>query len=192
MKICVDIDNTICDSNAVFIDIIKKVTDGRVNFEYDDITEYGHENCQDKDGNKLKDDEWPKIHDMYSDPDVVKNFEPYDDVDVFLTMLAEHFEIYIVTARKAISKEETQKWLDQFQIPYKELLYADHARKHDLGINFDVSVEDCLEQAENFAEAGCDSYLIAHPWNETDDENITRVQDWQELAEILIDKYASL
>jgi hypothetical protein len=58
--------------------IICDVTNGRVNFEYEDIREFDYHGplCRDKAGERIDEATWRVVHDQFSEPDVVLSIKP--------------------------------------------------------------------------------------------------------------------
>ena len=100
-----------------------------------------------------------------------------------LSALREH-EIWLVTKRPTSTRSHTISWLRKKKIKYDHLIFDSSPYKHSVGQNFDVFVEDNLEQACAIAEAGIFSLLLDQPWNQTPilPKHCRRVQDWNAIV----------
>jgi uncharacterized HAD superfamily protein len=103
-----------------------------------------------------------------------------------ISELSRH-EIWIITSRPGFLKEITQRWLNDRKIKYDHIRFAEQGGKMAAGPKFDIFVEDYLEEARTFAEAGILTLLFNQPWNQADTlpENCRRVHDWESIVEIV-------
>lgn len=78
----------------------------------------------------------------------------------------------------------TVSWLGEKNIKYDRLVFDSGADKLSAGRNFDVFVEDNLEQACAIAEAGIPSLLLNQPWNQASilPQRCQRVPDWDAIV----------
>ena len=100
-----------------------------------------------------------------------------------LSALREH-EIWLVTRRPTSTRSHTMSWLREKRIKYDHLIFDSSPNKHSVGQNFDVFVEDNLEQACAIAEACIFSLLLDQPWNQTLilPKHCTRIEDWNAIV----------
>jgi len=187
MRLCLDIDNVLARSDEAMRRVIREVTGGRVKFEYHHICNFNYYECADARGEKLDKKQWPEVHDRFSEPDLIREIEPYPDIQAQLTRLADSFELHLATARLPKAREATTFWLKRHDFPRHSLHFLNHGEKHQSLGRFFASVEDDRNQAEAFAHAGVHSFLLAHPWNETANESLLhRYSSWNELAPAIL------
>jgi len=190
-RLCVDIDNCVAATDAVMRRIISAVTDGRVNFRYDDIREFDYHGilCKDCDGNGIDEAIWKRVHDQFSEPDVVGNIEPLPGAVETLRILQQEFEIHFVTTRKPRSRVATIDWLDRLALdsdrPYWTHFVA-HREKHEVITGIAAAIDDDACQAESFQGCGVRAIVLAHPWNYHLKLGIERFVTWTEIADALL------
>lgn len=185
-RLCVDIDNVIADSDPLMREIIAEVTQGRVDLEYGNITNFNYWQCPDAKGEQLDQSEWGKVHAIFSKR--VHQVEPYPQAQGALRYLAEFFEIHLVTSRQYSAREGTTRWLGDRGFPESLRLHFLLWREKHLALGrFFAAVEDDLEQAIAFAHSGIHSFLYAHPWNTAhgDDSLLHRLHSWEEIQKQL-------
>jgi len=104
---------------------------------------------------------------------------PMPDAIKSLSRISRH-EIWLVTSRPEFMRELTEKWFSKRAIKYDNLVFVENDNKITAGAGFDVFVEDYLEEARVFANAGVFTLLFNQPWNQTAQlwENCRRVYDW--------------
>ena len=189
IKICIDIDNVIAQTDEVIRAIIKDVTSGRVDYDYRDIRTYNYYECVDGAGAGLTRDEWRTVHHIFSGPDYLMKVEPFEGVQGHLRELGRAFEIHLATSRLHQARRGTIDWLERhgFPTPY-DLHFLKSGEKHASLARFFAAVEDHYEQAVSFANAQTKCYLLLHPWNEGRPaiEGIHWVRDWPELTARLL------
>ena len=64
--------------------------------------------------------------------------------------LYQHHEITLVTARPVEKKILTKQWLSKNDIPYHNLIFLSEGTKHEIEENFDVIIDDHLEEIINW------------------------------------------
>ncbi len=96
-------------------------------------------------------------------------------------------EIWIITSRPVSMQRLTESWLDERQVRYHRIIFVEDGDKMSAGPKFDVFVEDYLEEARIFAEAGVLTLLFNQPWNQADTlpGNCERVYDWSTIISII-------
>jgi uncharacterized HAD superfamily protein len=186
-RLCVDIDNVIADSDPLMREIIAEVTQGQVQLEYGDVTNFNYWQCRDKKDRQLDQSAWEEVHAIFSER--VQEIEPYPQAKAALQRLADFFEIHLVTSRQYGAREGTVRWLVNQGFPSNLRLHFLQWREKHLALGrFFAAVEDELEQAKYFAHAGIHSFLYAHPWNDsqTTDSLLHRLHSWEEIQEQLM------
>jgi uncharacterized HAD superfamily protein len=103
-----------------------------------------------------------------------------------LAALSRH-EIWIVTARPAFLQELTEAWFGERNIKYDRILFDRDGNKHLAGPEFDIFVEDFLEEANLIADAGIFTLLFDQPWNQspTLPDNCQRVYNWSTIVKMI-------
>ena len=96
-----------------------------------------------------------------------------------LSELSTH-TIWLVTQRPRATQKDTEWWLCQHEIKYDNLEFVCGVTKHSVGEDFNLFLEDNLEQACKIAEAGINSILLDQPWNQsiTLPQKCVRLHDW--------------
>lgn len=187
----IDIDNVIACTDEVMRDVIKKHTANHVDFRYEDIKDFDYAKCTDQQGRRLKGGEWHVIHKEFSKEENILRIQPYSQIHTYLSKLSDiGYSIHLVTSRLNIARESTVKWLKSYEIPHHGLHFVKHRCKHFMFQNCAGVIEDDLGQANEFANLEISTYLLAHPWNNLNQtEFITRTHNWEEIVEILIQRY---
>ena len=109
---CIDIDNTIAQTDKVVRRVIAEVTGGRVQLEYDDIVTFNYYECRDSKGNRITKDEWKVVHDLFSEPENLLSVEPFPGAVDAIRALAERGVVHLATSRLAKARKTTVEWLD--------------------------------------------------------------------------------
>ncbi len=182
--ICIDIDNVIARTDQVMRQVIKVVTHGRVNLEYDDILFFNYWECTDRSKHSISREEWSAVHNAFSQSLYLDQIEPVDGSQDALHALSDRFFLHIATSRLPIARIATIHWLERHRFPLHDLHFLRHGQKHiSVGL-FDVSVEDDAEQAVAFARTGFGTnFVISHPWNASVEPlpNVIRVAGWNDI-----------
>jgi uncharacterized HAD superfamily protein len=189
-RLCIDIDNVLAQTDVLMREIIKDETKSRVCLAYNDITDFEYEKCTDSNGNKITEEEWHRVHDKFSEEANIMSLQPFPNIQVHLgNLIKSGYELHLVTSRKDNARISTIKWLEKYKFPNHRLHFVNPREKHLIFGKFYAVVEDDLQQARDFAQTGTPTYLIAHPWNVTDNtETIFRAKDWKEVSEQLQNK----
>ena len=189
LRLCVDIDNVVAQTDVVMRQVIREVTNGRVNLSYADISRFNYWECKDQDGNGISREEWKAVHEAFSQPERLLALEPIEGVQQCLREISQCYSIHFATSRLPIARKATVQWLERAGLPKHDLHFLQHGEKHlSLGAFF-ASVEDDLAQAEAFAATGIKmSIVLAHPWNEcvAQRRNLRRMSGWSQVADELI------
>src|SRR4051812_9332048 len=110
---CIDIDNVIARTDEVMRQIISDVTGGKVRFAYEDIATFNYHECRDRTGNTITRDEWRKVHDQFSEPEVITNLEPLPGAIEGLRELAKRAVVHLATSRLPKARRPTIDWLEK-------------------------------------------------------------------------------
>ena len=185
--LCIDIDNVLAKTDTLIRELIRKHTKGRVSLGYEDVIVFDYRQCLDSNGNKLTNEEWTQIHDEFSKEENILDLSPFSGVQAYLQMLINAgFELHFATSRLPQARIPTIKWLENHAFPNHRLHFVNHREKHIVLGTFFAVIEDDLEQAKEFARQETLAYVIAHPWNVTDNtEHLFRVKDWKDICEQL-------
>jgi 5'(3')-deoxyribonucleotidase len=182
-RLCVDIDNCVAATDEVMRRVIYHVTNGRVNFKYEDIREFDYHGplCRDSSDEGIDEATWKIVHDQFSEPEVVLGIKPLDGAVDALRSLQQDFEIHFVTTRKPKARAATLHWLDRLGLDGRRphsVHFVGHREKHEAIGNPTAAIDDDAVQAESFAAVGVKSILLDHPWNRTAKSSVIRAADW--------------
>lgn len=187
-RICIDIDNVIAQTDVIMRSVIREVTGGRVELEYDDVQCFNYWECRDRHGNSITKDEWNVVHAKFSEPRYVGSIDPMPGVQEHLERLSRRYILHLATSRLPQARKTTLEWLERHKFPPHDLHFLKHGEKHISLGRFDASVEDDLIQARSFADAGFGmNFVIAHPWNRSmaNAATLRRVSTWNEIVDAL-------
>lgn len=195
-RLCVDIDNVLCDSDSAMRRIIADVTDGHVDLRYEDVRFFDYRLCPDVRGNRPTDEQWRIAHKRFSSEEVIEGLEPIPGAFESLGTLSGRYMIHFVTSRKPIARASTATWLESRVGSYPhDLHFVTPGEKHHALSRFSASVEDQLSQAVAFARSGIRSFVLAHPWNTVERVGaafpLSRLEDWTSIMEELLDESIS-
>ncbi|MFC1993707.1 hypothetical protein ACFLVI_00410 [Chloroflexota bacterium] len=171
LEIGIDIDGVIADLVTAILPVLSETRGSPVC--YDDI-------CDLDIGKVLQIEN--KMYAIWSDvytSGILRSLLPIKGAITGLGEFGKH-RIHIVTHRIKASKEDTEWWLNDKNIKYCTLEFVPDAPKHSTGIEFDVFIEDSLEQACAMAEAGIKTILLDQPWNQSLSlpQRCNRLRDW--------------
>jgi 5'(3')-deoxyribonucleotidase len=189
-RLCVDIDNCVAATDEVMRRLICDVTNGRVNFRYEDVREFDYHGplCSDKAGEGIDEATWKVVHDQFSEPDVVLSIQPLDGAVEALRSLQGDFDIHFVTTRKPKARAATIHWLDRLGLgdsrPHS-VHFVGHREKHEAIGRPTAAIDDDAVQAGSFAAIGVTSILLDHPWNQTAKPTVIRAADWKAIEQAL-------
>jgi len=138
-------------------------------------------------------DDYQKFWDYFVENKLWLEVEPVKGAKEALKELSKDYTICIVTGRWHYDAPQTLEWLARENIYYDELMFVALRKKTQLGVTFDVFIEDNAKVAEEFAkQSWCSlSLLYLYPWNESytfgDDvkDKIVKVRDWGEIVKAL-------
>lgn len=188
-RICIDIDNVIAQTDAIMREVIREVTNHRVNLTYENVRRFNYWECQDPEGKKISKEEWHMVHSTFSKSRYLSTIQPVPGVQASLSRLTEHYSLHFATSRLPEARTATIRWLEDNEFPPHDLHFLKHGEKHFSLGRFDASVEDDPDQATAFSKSGIGiNFVIAHPWNESvvEHRNLRRVPGWNEIVEMLL------
>jgi uncharacterized HAD superfamily protein len=95
----------------------------------------------------------------------------------------EGHRIIIMTARPRDSVKTTMEWLKSNSVSYSKLIFLDHDRGSLDAVDFDIVVEDNLENAIEWSEKAKKVLLYDHPWNRSIniERLFIRVYNWNDI-----------
>ena len=176
--ICVDIDNTIADTDSVLRRVIRMVSRDRVRLAHEDVVCYEYWKCRDAQGHRLTSQEWHRVVDEFH-RERLEEIPPFRGVVGHLTRLGEIFEIHLATTRNPTSEASTRAWLRRHRIPHDRLHFARPGEKHRISHEYDFPVEDDREQAYAFVASGVPAIMLGRPWNYVGPASpVERLPDW--------------
>jgi uncharacterized HAD superfamily protein len=186
---CIDIDNTVAQSDAVMRRVIADFTEGRVELDYEGIVTFNYYECRDLRGNQITREEWNQVHELYSDPKYLMSIAPMSGAVEGLRRLAERGIVHLATSRLPKARKTTLEWLEHHSFPPHDLHFLRPGEKHAVLKGFAAAVEDDYDQAAAFAyvsETPC--FLIRHPWNRSRYQipRVQWVEGWPDLTERLL------
>ena len=125
---------------------------------------------------------------------------PDDQAQEAIRQLAERFDLEIVTSRWQDFEEDTITWLQKhFPDTFKNIHFANSISWHrgdkrdkasicqKLGATY--FIDDSLDNVLQVAATGVESLLFGnYAWNQADElpDNVRRVNDWNEVLEVLL------
>lgn len=125
---------------------------------------------------------------------VVENVEPKDNSIEVINELFKDNEIIIISARwdwdTGIIQKKTKEWLDNHGFKYHKL-FMGHIDKREIcnENNINLFIDDSLKTCEEIESIGIKTLLMeSRRTKEMDTGNISKVKDWLEVRERLLNK----
>ena len=179
LTIGLDIDGVIVDYVAVMLPLLSEVCRRPVTAQ--DICNYDITKCL-----NIDDESAEYVWQQTLGTDLLMNAPPIEGAITGLTSLNGH-EIWIVTGRPSTLQGLTESWLARRNIRYDRIIFDRVMNKMMVGPEFDVFVEDFLEEARIIAEAGIFTILFNQPWNQSQmlPDNCHRVYDWSAIVDLV-------
>ena len=191
MRIGIDFDETIADSMAMILKLHNEQYGTK--YKREEVTEYHVENIWG--GSK---EEWTAKLDEFFSAKNARHLDPVVGAIAAIDALkhAGH-ELYIVTARRDINAEATERWLTKhFSSTFKSVHYGnvrsdDPAKKREKAeickeLGVELMIDDHMGVAKNCSEAGIKVLLLDQPWNQGElPPGVTRVYSWEEIVKKL-------
>ncbi len=123
---------------------------------------------------------------------IYKNLKPAPGaLDTLLKLRKLDFKIILITAREKEYKKITENWLVKYNIPYDSLYHEDNKAPLALDNNIQLFIEDNKNNALQLLKNNIPVILINkyHNQNIKEKENIYRVNNWQQIANIICELY---
>ncbi len=186
MKIGLDIDGVLADSDPAFRAHLKKLFQRP--FPKKDVVCFDYQQCFNLSpaqldlfwGTFTKQGKWEKIKIMPGVRQFLKQVKGKD--------------VTVITARPVELQKQTIRWLINNQIPYHQLIFMSGKSKHQdvllHNLNFDYFVEDRFEFSKDLADLGIKVLLLNYPWNLKFGEykNIIRVNNWADISRTILNE----
>ena len=180
--VCVDIDNTIADTDPVLRRLIRQVSRDRVRLAHEDVVCYEYWRCRDAQGHRLTSREWHRVVEEFHRKRL-EEIPPFRGVAGHLASLRKVFEVHLATTRDPASEALTRAWLAQHGIPHDRLHFARHGEKHRIPYEFAYAIEDDREQAYAFVASGVPAIVLGRPWNHVGPSSLVeRLPDWSTIV----------
>ncbi len=179
-----DIDGVIIDYIRSILPLLSEICKQQINYE--DITHPSLTQLL----NVLDIDEETAetIWNQILETDFLLKSPPIEGAIEGLGLLAHH-DIRLITGRPESIKDITLSWLDKNGIKFDRIVFESSkaAEFSSPERECNLFVEDQLEIAFRFAEAGIDTLLLNQPWNRAPSlpGNCRRVSNWSEIIEIV-------
>jgi 5'(3')-deoxyribonucleotidase len=193
-RIGIDIDNVIAQTDEVMRRLISQCSHGRVNLQYHDIVRFDYCRCRDAAGNQITKQEWRAVHELFSEPQIIRQVRPLAGVQRHLETLAQRFELHFATARLPRARKATVEWLEAHGFPPHSLHFLHQCEKHLSLSGFHAVVDDDYSQVVAFLKAGTRrGYVMSHPWNARCPKRLGLcwVKGWGEIAGALLGRERS-
>lgn len=186
MNIGIDIDDTISDTYEVQFNIAQYYTinelkrDGKIK-ELNNLTTHFYNKYLHSWTEEEEEEFFTKYY-----KDCLEKIKPKMYARELLDVLKqEGNNIYLITARfdwaDVKAEDVTKKWLEEYQIPYDELIVeAKDKAKIAKECNLDIFFDDSYENCKKVAETGIKTYLMDSRVNRgiDEDEKIERIYSW--------------
>lgn len=180
--ICVDIDNTIADTDPVLRRVIRRVSHDRVRLAHEDVVCYEYWRCRDSRGHRLTPREWRKVVEEFH-RERLEEIAPFPGIVDHLAQLGELFKVHLATSRDLAGARSTEAWLRRHGIPHDRLHFVRPGEKHRIPFAFDYAIEDDREQAYAFVARGVPAIILGRPWNHVGPSSLVeRLPSWSAIV----------
>ena len=184
--ICVDIDNTIADTDPVLRRLIRTVSQDRVQLAQEDVVCYEYWRCRDAEGHRLTSEEWRKVVDDFHAKQLGE-IAPFRGVVGHLERLRKVYEVHLATSRDRAGEPSTRAWLRRHRVPHDRLHFVRPGEKHRIPGGFAYAVEDDREQAYAFVASGVPAIVLEKPWNHVGpNSTLERLPNWAAIVARLL------
>ena len=143
--------------------------------------------------NTTKEDNLERIAKFFEDSH--EKIMPVTDSIEGIEKLSRIAKLHLVTGRIEAQREQTKSWIEKyFNGKFSSIEFTSHyysknpVRKSDVckKLGAKIIIEDDLVHAIDCAGNGIKAILLDKPWNQNvEHENIIRVKDWEQIAEIV-------
>lgn len=179
MRIGIDIDDTITNTQAKIDEIAKEIENLEI---YDNSKHWFYEryNCSLED-----DDKFLRKH----VENFMSNASVKDGASLYINKLHDNgYEIYIITARSNHYSENvpdiTKEYLDKNNIIYDKLLLNCHDKaKACKDYNIDIMIDDSIEHISDIENIGIKTIVMDNEYNQ--DIGSLRAHTWKDVYEII-------
>lgn len=177
MRIGIDIDGVLSDSNLPFINTVNQLYG--TSFTIDDATDYRYTNIAKVIGKENIKNTWYKMYEMGV---TVRN--AVIPGSHLMNKLPPKREI--ITHRDIRFKDPTLEWLHNNEFTYDEIHFVD-GNKSQMG-KFDYFIEDCPDNVIDLCNNVTKIFLIDHIYNRNFElpNNVIRVKTWDEIYHSII------
>lgn len=188
----IDIDNVLADTDDLIRSLIFDTTNGRVEFQYEDIRQFAYTECADRNGNSPTRDEWLAAHSAFARPENIRKLLPKQGAVDAVSSISSVVGVAYVTARNPSARKATADWLSLHGFPGGQLLFVSPGQKPSVARDALGAVDDNLGEVEAYAASGLELPVIFdHPWNRDEgerlDSRIRRVRYWEELHQLILE-----
>lgn len=175
----IDIDGCIANLTKYALPLINKQLG--TNYTENDWVEYRGEHCFLPDAANV-------IGEIVHEPTTYLHLEPIDGAVPAIRHLTRAAEIWFITSRPESCKDATIHWLNRYDVPYKQLIFAKAKHLWVAAYHINAMVEDNLEIAQKCAEHCHLSIVLDRPWNRQSDKGVVRCKDWTQVLRVLLEK----
>ena len=176
LRIGIDIDGVIVDSVTASLPLLSEICGRPVSRQ--EIYSFDL-------GEILNIDEKEEAYfwEQFISTDLSRSAPPIKGAIAGLSQLDSH-DVWLVTGRPMSMTNLTVSWLQENKVKYDHIVFDRRGNKHTVGLEFDIFVEDIVEEACVIAEAGILTLLLDQPWNQTStlSQNCIRVYDWNAIV----------
>jgi uncharacterized HAD superfamily protein len=174
----VDLDNVVTDTDGLFRQIVERIYG--IKIRRDDVLDFYY-HLSGLISREQEAEAFRVFHEIES-----LNVSLLDGATEALKEMRKSYEVYIVTSRPDSSRDVTERFLRDYEIPYDKLIFE--RQKVSLVKGWRAFIEDNRETAYDIARVGVLTFIFDYPWNQpktTDPELIVRVKSWREVLQYL-------
>ncbi len=144
-------------------------------------------------------DEFKKRMHHFGDLGTFTSGDPVEQSTKAISVLAQHFDLVVITSRWPAWEHETIEWLQRhFPDAFGQIHFTSHETVDGRAkgksvickeIGASILIDDSLDNLVSCAEVGVRGILFGdYAWNQADvlPGNIQRVKDWNEALEVLL------
>lgn len=185
-SIAIDLDDVLAAHAEAFVQFSNELY--KTDLTVDDYTDYWSEIWQ------VEEEEVERRSAEFHTPGVVMRFGVKDEALDTLRRLKEHYELFVVTARRKKLIDITQEWLDkEFSGIFLGVHFVPIWEPNNTITKAEISkeigaiylIDDLVQHCNLAAEAGIQALLFGdYSWNRSDPlhEDVIRIKDWQSVA----------
>ena len=188
MIIAVDLDDTLADSLASFIEFYNG--NHKEKLKHEDFTAYTLNEIM-----GMPKEEENKLLEEFDNSRYYDEIKPLKEAVEAISKLSEKHKIIIITSRPEKFEKKTREWVQKNFPKIKEIIFTrkeysvKHIKKCDIckEIKADILIDDNLAYALDCEKAGVSAILIDYPWNQNNNlgKLITRVKSWDEIIKVI-------